>query len=191
VGGSGRGATGVCAVGGTPAGWAGWRKRSGRRRVARAGAAPGRPPAPAVRIGVAAGAVAAGALAGEAGVGPDAAADALLLPAAPRVRAVAVRLPGVEARLAGAGRLVAAGARFVAVEDGFAGRLAPGATARSTAEPSARAGAARLSLRRWGRRRGSAPRTSDGRSSLKGYMMAYPAHRRSTGWPIMSSRPWS
>jgi hypothetical protein len=58
----------------------------------------------------------------------------------------------------------------------------------SAAEASAGAGVARLSLRRCGRRRGSAPRTSDGRSLLKGYIMAHRRDRRRTGRMIMSSR---
>jgi hypothetical protein len=43
----------------------------------------------------------------------------------------------------------------------------------AVAEVPVGAGAARLALRRCGRRRGSAPRTSDGRSLLKRYMMAH------------------
>ena len=160
---SGRGAAGV---GGTPGGWAGWGRRSGRRRVARVGGATGCAVSSAAGIGAAG----TGCLRRP---GLVKAADALLV--APRVRA-AVRLPDPDPCL------VDAEARLGAAAD----RGPAGAAACWAAELSAGATAARLSLRRCGRRRGSAPRTSDGRSSLKDYIMAHPGRRRSTRWPIMS-----
>jgi len=151
-GGSARGG-----VGGTPAGCAGWRRRSDRRVAGGRGAAVSRRGAVAVAVAgasrgesVAAGR-AAGA-AGRAGVAAGCAAGAL--------RGGAGVLEDPCARRAGArfgtGRepLPSAGPPF-----SFAGD-------EEDADRCAGAGAARLSLRRCGRLRGSAPRTSEGRSSL-------------------------
>jgi hypothetical protein len=119
LGGSGRDAGGVeDGVGGTPGGWAGWRRRSGRRRAAARGRA--------------------GGLAGAAA--------------------------------------------------GCATEALAGAPAGCATELLAGAGAGRLSLRRCGRRCGSEPRTSDGRSSVKDYMMAHRGDLRRTGRLIMRRR---
>jgi len=113
-------------VGGTPAGWAGWRRRSGR-------GADGRRVVGASRRAAGVSRRAAGVL------------------RAPRARSAAVA----------AARFGAAGASLPAAAPPFAVRRA-----EEDAERFGRAGEARLSLRRCGRLRGSAPRTSEGRSSL-------------------------
>jgi hypothetical protein len=136
------GSSGRCPLtaGGTPGGCAGWRRRSGRGLVARAGAVS----TPAAALS------AVDRFRREPAPAP-----------APRARADEVRL--------------AAGAL------GGVGPDPPDAGVRSGADPFAGGGVARLSLRRWGRRRGSEPRTSAGRSSLTLYIMAHQGDRRRTG----------
>ena len=176
---------------GTPAGWAGWRSGSGRRRVARDRAVGGVALVFAVIFALAFGRAALGfvlAALGFAGVVLGFAGAALGFAGATVVFATGLRRPGV----AGAERALtsARAPRGRAADARPAGfdRPAAGLAVCSAPAVSADAGAARLSLRRWGRRRGSAPRTSDGRSLLKGYIMAYRTCGRSTGRLIMSSR---